>query len=86
MPNVALPMNSLVIAGFMATYRFARMSREKGGMMEHKGMMSHENMMDMMHQMSKMMDSGMTTEKDMNAMHERMNEMQKKMSDMEMTK
>jgi len=32
--------------------------------------------------MSGMMDSGMTTEKDMNAMHERIDEMQKRMPEM----
>jgi len=35
-----------------------------------------------MNKMSGMMDSGMATEKDMNAMHERINKMQKRMSDM----
>jgi len=35
-----------------------------------------------MNRMTGMMDSGMATEKDMDAMHERVNELQKRMSDM----
>jgi hypothetical protein len=52
----------------------------KDKMHNMSGMM--RDMCTEMNRMSGMMDSGMANEKDMNAMHERMNEMQKKMSGM----